>query len=133
MPKRQRRFCLAQAVALLLAAVSAAAPGVAQELSLSQRLGQLESTLGVHADANPSMVDRVGVLESKVFGAVGSGSLVDRVDRLRRAVFDRQAAGQTSAPTTPQAMPQPPALQQSAALTGSAAVGNDEIPLVNIA
>jgi hypothetical protein len=79
------------------------------------------------------MVDRVGVLESKVFGAVGSGSLVDRLDRLKRAVYDRRGADQAPGEATQTPLPRPPAQQQAPPLTGSAATGNGDLPLVNVA
>ncbi len=136
----------------LLAAYGGGVPATAQEQSLSQRLGQLENAIGLPSVTGPSMLDRVAALESRVFGAPGSGSLVERVDRLKRAVIDRTGAGQPTAErqwpaqSAPRSPPQsqsptqwpaqspaqsPLPQEQPRPLAGAAA--DADIPLVNIA
>jgi len=54
--------------------------------SLLDSLGSLEARAGLGSSPPSSLLERLAVLEQKVLGQAGSGSLFERMERLRRAL-----------------------------------------------
>jgi len=96
------RASLLVAVCLALAPVACAQGGApADESPVTENLSAMEAQAGAADLSGRSLFERVSALEMHVFGATRKGSLVDRLDELKRALTPGAASGSAGAAPPP--------------------------------
>jgi hypothetical protein len=85
-------LALAVAARLQAAESDAGGSGKSATLSISDEINQLEADLGINPAREGAQEERIAALEYRMLGKTESGSLVSRIERLKRIKGQRQAS-----------------------------------------
>lgn len=119
----KRPFALKSCLTSLLISCLICCPSVAADpLSMPEQLSKLEHNLGYSSNSGQSIIDRLQTLELRTFGATGSGSIFDRLNRLNDKQLP-QASPELAAPN-PAKQERIKSQLQSANLTGTLITAN---------